>query len=351
MVLWPNASAVLARLGLLAPLQSVASTPPHMRRVSWRGDALGAIDIRRIDSNMGYPSLALLRRDLQRVMLSRLDELGVKVQYKYGVVRIESDGADNAQVRFDNGEQLNSDVIIAADGRMRSQGRLFVRGDNTPLYQGFVNWIGVVEWEQGRYRERDILDFWGIGQRFGIVPVSANKAYWAAGIAVAPEQADVSKAGCGVDIETMQQAFANWPQAVCEIVESSAARDANKIYVHDLDPCPLWHKGNLLMIGDAAHAPLPTSGQGACQAIEDAWFLAQCLSQNQEIPLQQRLDRFSRSRMEKTSTIIHAARGFATSLYHRDPDYCAKRDQASRASDFDAIADAMANLWALQEVA
>lgn len=351
MVLWPNASAILARLDLLAAVQAVSSTPRHMRRISQQGEALGEIDITRIDSNMGYPSLALLRQDLQQVLLTRLNELGVNVQYRHAVIGIESDDGDKAQVRFENGELLSSDLVIAADGRMRSQGRLFVSGDNTPLYQGFVNWIGVVEWEQARYRKRDILDFWGIGQRFGIVPVSSHKAYWAAGIAVAPEQVDLSKAGCGVDIESMRQAFAAWPEAVCEVVNSAAARDANKIYVHDLDPSPLWHRGNLLMIGDAAHAPLPTSGQGACQAIEDAWYLAQCLSQQQDIPLQQRLDMFSRLRMEKTSTIIHAARGFASSLYHSDPDYCAKRDQASRASDFSAIADAMSNLWTLREVA
>src|SRR2546427_6898604 len=38
-----------------------------------------------------------------------------------------------------------------------------------------------------------------------------------------------------------------------------------------------WSRANVLLIGDAAHAPLPTSGQGACQALEDAWHLARCI--------------------------------------------------------------------------
>ena len=36
------------------------------------------------------------------------------------------------------------------------------------------------------------------------------------------------------------------------------------------DPLGKWHHGRAILIGDAAHAMLPTQGQGASQAIEDA---------------------------------------------------------------------------------
>src|SRR6478735_2646922 len=49
------------------------------------------------------------------------------------------------------------------------------------------------------------------------------------------------------------------------------------IAVHDLEPLHTWSRANVLLVGDAAHAPLPTSGQGACQALEDAWHLVRCL--------------------------------------------------------------------------
>lgn len=39
-----------------------------------------------------------------------------------------------------------------------------------------------------------------------------------------------------------------------------------------------WFKKNLCLIGDAAHATTPNMGQGACQAIEDAYVLSKCLS-------------------------------------------------------------------------
>ena len=46
---------------------------------------------------------------------------------------------------------------------------------------------------------------------------------------------------------------------------------------YDLGHVPVWHRGRLLVIGDAAHAPSPSSGQGASMALEDAVELARCL--------------------------------------------------------------------------
>jgi 2-polyprenyl-6-methoxyphenol hydroxylase-like FAD-dependent oxidoreductase len=46
---------------------------------------------------------------------------------------------------------------------------------------------------------------------------------------------------------------------------------------HDLRSVPVWHKAPLIVIGDAAHAPAPSSGQGASMAIEDGVVLARCL--------------------------------------------------------------------------
>jgi 2-polyprenyl-6-methoxyphenol hydroxylase-like FAD-dependent oxidoreductase len=47
--------------------------------------------------------------------------------------------------------------------------------------------------------------------------------------------------------------------------------------IHDLPPVPTWHRGPMVIIGDAAHATSPSSGQGASLAIEDAVVLAKCL--------------------------------------------------------------------------
>jgi 2-polyprenyl-6-methoxyphenol hydroxylase-like FAD-dependent oxidoreductase len=47
--------------------------------------------------------------------------------------------------------------------------------------------------------------------------------------------------------------------------------------IHTIPHLPAWHSGRMIVIGDAAHAPSPTSGQGASLAIEDAVILARYL--------------------------------------------------------------------------
>ena len=53
---------------------------------------------------------------------------------------------------------------------------------------------------------------------------------------------------------------------------------------YDLPSVPTWHRGSMIVIGDAAHATAPSSGQGASMAIEDAVVLARCLRDLPEIP-------------------------------------------------------------------
>ena len=51
----------------------------------------------------------------------------------------------------------------------------------------------------------------------------------------------------------------------------------------DLKPIDIWQSENVCLIGDAAHATTPNLGQGACQAIEDAYVLGKLLDSGLEI--------------------------------------------------------------------
>jgi FAD-dependent urate hydroxylase len=128
------------------------------------------------------------------------------------------------------------------------------------------------------------------------------------------------------------------------MIDHTPVERINKVYVHDHDPIQTWHKHNLIVIGDAAHAPLPTSGQGACQALEDAWHLANFLNDNPH-DLQQAFVKFTEIRFEKTVGIIMATRGFASSLFNRDEKFCMARNENSRNMDFTKVAAAMSRGW------
>lgn len=339
-VVWPNAAYVLEQLGVLNEIAAASGYPTHMRRRSHSNEDLGAIDIESINGHMGYPSLSILRNDFQNILISKLESLGVAIQYTHSVTSIETKDLGQAQVHFQNGLRITADVLVGADGRMASYARRYVHDDNAPVYQGFINWIGVYESEAESFDEIAVMDYWGVGARFGIVPVTRHKAYWAGGVAcsgIGPRNPAEYK-------EELHSAFSGWPQPIQTMIERTPVKRINKIYVHDHNPIQAWHKHNVIAIGDAAHASLPTSGQGACQALEDAWHLANCLSKDPHY-LPRVFEKFTELRSEKTAGITMAARGFAASLFNRDERFCMARNENSRNTDFAKVAAAMARGW------
>jgi 2-polyprenyl-6-methoxyphenol hydroxylase-like FAD-dependent oxidoreductase len=114
----------------------------------------------------------------------------------------------------------------------------------------------------------------------------------------------------------------------------------------DHNPTSKWFKNNVCLLGDAAHAALPTSGQGACQAIEDAWHFSTSLAQFKTVD--EAFQEFQKIRHEKTTSIIMAGRGLANSLFNSDPDFCHRRNQNARKADYVQASMGMANLWGKQ---
>ena len=72
--------------------------------------------------------------------------------------------------------------------------------------------------------------------------------------------------------------------------------------IHAIPHLPAWHAERMIVIGDAAHAPSPTSGQGASLSIEDAIVLAKCL---RDLPNPQAaFARFEATRLPRVERII-----------------------------------------------
>ena len=76
---------------------------------------------------------------------------------------------------------------------------------------------------------------------------------------------------------------------------------------YDLPTVPTWHNGSMVVIGDAAHAVSPSSGQGASLAAEDAVVLVICLRDVPGIPAA--LDEYERRRRPRVERIVKWAAG------------------------------------------
>lgn len=338
-VCWPNASFILEQLGVLDKIAKVSGEICYMNRYTQLGESIGQLDINELNRLMKYPSYSILRKDLIKILTQRSHELNINIQYGHDVVNIVNEQS-NAVVKFSNGNTIKPDVVIGADGRMKSLARKYVNGSNSPIYQGFINWIGVFEGETESFSELSVSDYWGVGKRFGIVPVSHTKAYWAGG-AISKKINDLTPSKYKSELSSL---FSYWPDIITKVINGTPQSRINKIYVHDHDPIDLWHKDNLILLGDAAHSPLPTSGQGACQALEDAWHLTKSLK-NSGGNIEQAFTLFNALRKSKTAGMIMGGRKLASSIFNNDAEFCKQRDIASKNTNYQHVVTGMAHGW------
>jgi 2-polyprenyl-6-methoxyphenol hydroxylase-like FAD-dependent oxidoreductase len=123
------------------------------------------------------------------------------------------------------------------------------------------------------YKPGYICEFIGSGKAFGFLRIGKGRMYWYVASIASEGQPD---APVGRKRE-LQEMFTDWPEPIPELI---AATDEASILKNDLcDSIPLkeWGKQNITLLGDAAHPTLPTMGQGACMALEDALVVTKCL--------------------------------------------------------------------------
>jgi len=296
--LWSNAIFVLQKMGLEKEINRWGATPSLLRQYDQFGAPQSALNIEEVNSISGYQSVTILRRDLMNILAKKLEDLGVEIQF-------------NCTMTERDIEELKQEfmLVVGADGRMNSVVRHYLYPVKVqPCYQGFINIIGISKLDKG-VLDNTIHDYRGPGERFGIVPINDDLCYWAAGWSTVIDKERPLSAWS----DELHQRFNHWPKPVQHVLESHDKSSLNRIFVHDLEPLPYWHRANVLIIGDAAHAPLPTSGQGACQALEDAWHLVQSLEKYEDID--NALSRFYQQRIIKTSSAQAAGRQLARQIF------------------------------------
>ncbi len=93
---------------------------------------------------------------------------------------------------------------------------------------------------------------------------------------------------------------------VLQLIEATDRENIICNTITDLAPIPQWYTENLCLIGDAAHATTPNMGQGACQAIEDAYIIGKLLETHQNFNTV--FEKFQNIRRKKVDYIVNTSR-------------------------------------------
>lgn len=214
-----------------------------------------------------------------------------------------------------------ADHVIAADG-IHSVVRKKLLPDTRPRYAGYTCWRGVIDNLPDAAGTDETVETWGAGRRFGTVPLSSGRLYWFACLN-AKENDDRMR---GFRNEDLLRHFRHFHKPIPEIITATPPEAIIWNDIIDLPPLKKFAFGNILLMGDAAHATTPNMGQGACMAVEDAAVLARCMEGNRSAS--DAFQEFERQRIARTTNIVNKSWSIGKVAQLENPVLVALRNAA-----------------------
>ncbi|WP_283205751.1 NAD(P)/FAD-dependent oxidoreductase [Microbacterium sp. 2FI] len=278
----PNGVAALQEIGALEAVRSIGVPTRRNVMIGATGVPLGSIGLGRPLPD-GTPALSFRRPELAEALAAEARRRGVDVRHEARVAAVETTDRA-AAVTLETGARLEADVVVGADGIHSLVRRAVDPHAPAARYLGLANFGGITR-STGIAAQLP-AEAWtfvfGRHAFFGALPTPAGDVVWFVNeprpVIDRTERATTTDAAWQQHLEDLAAADAG---PFAELIAAGTLELVGDS-TFDLPRLPTWSRGRLTLIGDAIHAPSPSSGQGASMALEDAVVLAACLSEQVE---------------------------------------------------------------------
>jgi 3-hydroxybenzoate 6-monooxygenase len=329
----PNATRMLHRLGILDEVLKHAVRPKSLvMRDAMSGDHITSLDVgRAFLDHFGYPYIVMHRADLLDAEYHACETNPlITLEVNREVVALESRG-DSVRVVCSDGPTYECDAVVGADGLWSTTRK--VLDDGQPICAESVAYRSSVSFDNLPFMvDLDNMTIW-VGPNVHFVQYVVREGKLLNQVAVF--RSDRFRPGHegSDDWGTPEELDARFAHA-CPEVQSGLARINRDRHwtMFDRLPMPTWTRNRVTLVGDAAHPMLQYAAQGACQALEDAVCLGECVGAMDD-PRVAFLC-YEGRRLERAARVQHAAR-FLGDLYHASGARAVERQRllGGRAAD------------------
>ncbi|MEW6734684.1 MAG: NAD(P)/FAD-dependent oxidoreductase [Acidobacteriota bacterium] len=223
------------------------------------------------DFNAVLPShlcpVSIHRAQLHHILWEGCASSGVSLQLGYQVRSVEANAPQPSLIckTIAGEKQISGDLVIGADGIksiVRDAGGFVTHLE--PVIEGSVQGVAFLSISEPLHGE-----YFGGGEACGMLPIGSTQTFWFWG-------------GSGDAVSAMESTpFLEWKEHVCNnfpvmqrVLDHQYEWLGLVRLLHRSVRCESWSRGNVVLIGDAAHAMSPNLGQGANCALVDALALA-----------------------------------------------------------------------------
>ncbi|KAI9320312.1 hypothetical protein DFJ73DRAFT_769444 [Zopfochytrium polystomum] len=317
-----NGLRVLKHLGLLDEIVAAGAPVVSYNMHKIDGQLVASFKVINKDDLI---TVNILRSSITRIIYTALNKEGVFLKYDKHLTGIEqpTDGSLGVKATFRDGTFAHGDILIGADG-VHSGVRSILFPDRKPFKSGFVGYFGVTEYSDEFNWPSRALNFFTnnvAGKSGYIMRTSDARIHWAIYEA---KQEDIShdhwESLYDLDAEAARIAALARSWQLGPAFEPMIRKSIRIIpmTIWDLETLPTWHRGNCVLVGDAAHAMVPFVGQGASVSLEDVDVLTALL---QRLPSDPRraFELFQEARYPRAKKIAESARTQGKRQYATSP--------------------------------
>ncbi|NDE01013.1 MAG: FAD-binding protein [Gammaproteobacteria bacterium] len=293
----PNAGKALDFLGLGDVISRIGSTPPAGQiRHFQTGATLVNLPQDQSREKYGKPLYHVHRADLHAALADAVAALDSRCLHTGCEVRHIDSRPDGVRVTLADGSSIDADWLVGADG-IHSRVRAELMGADRPNFTGYVAWRGLIP---GEIVDPALLDpplCMTVGPRRMLMRYPLRRGAVVNFVAIARRS----------DFET-------------HTLRLLALTPVDRLFkwgLFDRDPLPSWTRGRATLLGDAAHAMPPFTGQGAVMALEDAAILGRAAAATTDID--ELLRRYEAARLPRVTAALAMSRARAELYFADDP--------------------------------
>lgn len=320
--LGPNATGILAKLGVLDAVRRVGAEPDALSIHDGRsGRVLARFPLGAwIRDRHGAPYLTLHRQDLHRVLLNAVEaEPRATIVFGRQVAGFNNLPA-GIDVRFDDDASISADALIAADGlwsklRVEIAGRYALQPAGRNAYRTVVPSSAL----PATLAANDVHVWLSPGAHVVHYPVCAGRE--TAIVVVIDGISPDDGWDRPVSRDTTDRfSVLEFPSPLRALF--SAANDWRMWRLQILRPQFSWVKGAAALLGDAAHPLTPFFAQGGALAIEDAAVVAKMLARGGAV--HDGLADYERARRSRVQKVYEASLANGRIFHLRGPAAAAR---------------------------
>jgi FAD-dependent urate hydroxylase len=295
-----NGLDVLRTLDVHEPVLDAGFPTKNIEFFSGTGKRLGEVSIGGTLPD-GTATHTIKRADLYQVLHDEAIRRGIRIEHGKRLVDAETTPDGGVVARFEDGTRATGDLLIGADGIHSRTRRIIDPDAPEPRYTGLGNIGGFTRNASVNTKPGIYVMVWGKRAFFGYTVSPSGEIWWFANPPSTRELTRAELAATEHMKRRLLSLFADDATPAVEIIKTTTG-ELPGTNQYDMPSVPTWYKGPMIIVGDAAHATSPSSGQGASMAIEDAVVLAKCL---RDLPdIQQAFAAYEQLRRERVEHIV-----------------------------------------------